>query len=262
MNFDIWKLQTPNEIKNWFNFLRKDLRKNNDCFFHYTEKELKTYLKNPDLNLSERLFTFIKYWGNFNNRKRCVQRFFKFNKLNVYPDCFKNNERIIIKEIDLDFNNILEEINVLKINNKKIPYSYEILLKKLIKSILYNKVFINQQIQYLDINLEQNLIIIEYKFNEIKLIKKQYKLNKFLLKYQNIYPDEYKHCKAWLIISCNWQDIFLQSTFKSWVSCMNLINTYSNARVKYSNENNVKSRQFSCIFNIKFRRSEKVLMRL
>lgn len=242
MNFDIWKLQSPSKIKEIFNFLSKDLRKNNDNFFHYEEKELVKYLKNPNLNIEDRLLTFVKYWENFNNRKRCLQRFFKFNNLPTFPDCFKETERIIIDEIILDYADILAEINVLKINKKTIPYEYIILIKKLIKSILKDKILINRQILFLDIDIEHNLISVEYKDNNLKIKEKKYKLYKFLLKYQNIYPDEYKCCKAWLIVSCNWQDVFLQSTFKSWTSCMNLINTYSNARVKYSNENNVKAR--------------------
>ena len=256
MNNNIWNLQKLKEIKEFFNILRKDLEKNNLYFFHYNKTEFLKYLKFSEVDLSQRLLKFQKTWNNFNNQKNSIKKFLSQNILK-FPSCFKEKERIIIGEVELDYQDILEEINILKINHKQIPYEYDIIIKKLIKSILLDKIFFEKDIQRLDINLNKNLILIEYK-DKTKIKEKEYKLYKFLLKYQKLYPKEYKKFKAWLIVSCNWQDIFLQSTFKSWVSCMNLINTYNDPIIKNSNKNNIKSRKFSSIFNFKFRRSEKL----
>lgn len=101
---------------------------------------------------------------------------------------------------------------------------YEYKIKLCLVDILKNKI----EVEYSDLKTDK-----EY--------KKEYKLNKFLFKYQKIYPTEYEKIKAFLIISCDWHDIFLMSTFKQWTSCMNLINTYRDHKIKYSNENDVKS---------------------
>lgn len=95
----------------------------------------------------------------------------------------------------------------------------------------------------LNIDIENNKLNIIYTNYKTEIdYEKIYKLNKFLFKYQQLYPDEFKNITANLIVSCNWQDIFLSSTFKQWTSCMNLINTYKDHKIKYSNENYVKSR--------------------
>jgi hypothetical protein len=166
--------------------------------------------------------------------------------------------RICIAEVSINFQDILEEINVLRINQHKIPYAYYQIIYKLVKQILINHILSEYALVFLTVDIELNLIKLEYKsLVNGHIILKEYKLNKFLYKYQSIYPDDYKHINAWMIVSSNWQDIFLSSTFKQWTSCMNLINTYKDKKIKYSNENYVKSRWISIIFSIKFRRSEK-----
>lgn len=167
----------------------------------------------------------------------------KIGEPNLYPEIFKSQERIILDTITIDYQKILEEINVLKINKQNISYAYLQIISKLVKEIIYNKVLNKHKILLCDVDVLNNNIEVEFENCQLnkKYIKK-YKLNKFLQKYQKIYPEEYKKITAKLIVSKNWQDIFLSSTFKQWVSCMNLINTYKDHKIKYSNENYIKSR--------------------
>jgi hypothetical protein len=236
---NIWKLHNKEDIYDWYHFLNKDLTANNTSFFHYEANLLNEYLNNPTLDEEERMSKFAKCWENFNERKRIVQRFLNKKNTIQYPDCFNESERIVIDEITINFEDIINEINVFKINDQKIPFSYETLIKKLVKVIIKEQVLKNKNILIINTDLNKNLIYVEYEINK-KTVSKELKLFKFLNKYQHLYP-EYSCCKAWLIVSKNWQDMLLQSTFKKWVSCMNLINTYSNDTIRVSNENLIKS---------------------
>jgi hypothetical protein len=233
--------------------LNKDIYKYNSGYFHFSEENLIKYLRNPENSSTYRYNKFKRNWENFNNHKQLLHHFFLHNTLE-YPEIFKDNERIIISEIVIDYEEILEEINVLKINKQQISYAYTQIITKLVKDIIINKLYTNKNVLLSNVDILNNEIIIEYKelLDDIKHIKK-YKLNKFLYKYQKIYPDEYKRIHAKLIVSKNWKDIFLSSTFKQWVSCMNLINTYKDHKIKYSNENYVKSGRLSIIFGIGFK---------
>lgn len=236
---NIWKLHNKEDIFNWYHFLNKDLTTNNTSFFHYETSLLNEYLNNPSLDEEARLSKFSKSWENFNERKRIVQRFLNKKNNIQYPDCFNDSDRIIIDEITINFEDILNEINVFKIQEQKIPFSYETLIKKLVKVIIQEQILKGKKILIINPDLNKNLIYVEYE-NHGQVKSKELKLFKFLNKYQHMYP-EYSCCKAWLVVSKNWQDILLQSTFKKWVSCMNLINTYSNEIIRTSNENLIKS---------------------
>jgi hypothetical protein len=250
---DIFKLQTEDEIEQIYLKLNKDIYKYNSGYFHFSEENLIKYLRNPENSSTYRYNKFKRNWENFNNHKQLLHHFFLHNTLE-YPEIFKDNERIIISEIVIDYEEILEEINVLKINKQQISYAYTQIITKLVKNIIYNRLYPDKKVLVSNVDILNNEIEIEVKdliSDEIQ--HKKYKLNKFLYKYQKIYPDEYKKIKANLIISKNYQDIFLSSTFKQWVSCMNLINTYKDHRIKYSNENYVKSGRISIIFDIRFK---------
>lgn len=254
---NIWKLQSPEEIEESYYELNKNLAEYNSAYFHFNDTDLSKYIKCETNSPKFRYNKFKRNWENFNNHKQLLFHFFNHNSVN-YPEIFNNMSRICIAEVSINFQDILEEINVLRINQHKIPYAYYQIIYKLVKQILINHILSESELLFLTVDIELNLIKLEYKnlVNE-HIILKEYKLNKFLYKYQSIYPDDYKHINAWLIVSSNWQDIFLSSTFKQWTSCMNLINTYKDKKIKYSNENYVKSRWISIIFSIKFRRSEK-----
>jgi hypothetical protein len=131
---------------------------------------------------------------------------------------------------------------------------YTQIITKLINDIIHTKILHEYKIITIDVDILKNKIEVEYENVVIgKVYEKIYKLNKFLNKYQSIYPELYKTITAWLIISADWQDLFLSSTFKQWVSCMNLINTYKDHKIKYSNENYVKSGRINFIFSFKFK---------
>lgn len=239
---DIFKLQNDQEIDQIYTELNKDLCKYNNQYFHFNELNLIKYLKNPNNSIKYRYNKFKRNWENFNSHKQLLYHFFEHGDKFNYPSIFDNNQRICIDEITIDYQQILEEINVLKINKQNISYAYIQIISNLVKEILYNNVLHNNQILLIDIDVINNNIEVQYKNIELdKIYVKQYKLNKFLYKYQKFYPEQYKQIKAKLIVSNNWQDIFLSSTFKQWVSCMNLINTYKDHKIKYSNENYIKS---------------------
>ena len=239
---DIFRLQTNDEIEQIYIELNKNLMKYNNQFFHFNDTNLFKYLKNPLNSIKYRFNKFTNNWENFNNHKQLLYHWFEHGERNQYPSIFDNAERICIADITIDYQQILEEINVLKINKQVISYAYIQIITKLVKEIIYNKVLSEFQILYCQVDILNNIIDVQYKNTLLdKVYDKQYKLNKFLYKYQKIYPDQYKQVKAKLIISKNWQDIFLSSTFKQWISCMNLINTYKDHKIKYSNENYVKS---------------------
>lgn len=238
---NIWKLDTQEDILSWFKFLLKDIRKNNNAFFHYDDKQLTKYCQHPRSNLKKRFQSFRLYWQHFNKKKRQVQHFLqtKYKKIK-FPEIFKDQERIIIDNIQINYQDILKEINTLLVNKQKIPYEYQTLINKLVKTIISEKILNHQQaIHVLMVNIQKNQIYIQIFQKNIKYTK-TFKLQKFLLKYQKIYS-QYKFCDAWLVISKNWQDLFLQSTFKQWTSCMNLINTYSDTLIDNSCVNAIKN---------------------
>lgn len=239
---DVFKLQTNDDIERLYIELNKNILKYNNQFFHFNELNLTKYLKNPNNSLKYRFNKFKRNWENFNSHKQLLYHYFQHGEQNSYPQIFKDNQRICISDITIDYQQILEEINVLKINKQVISYAYIQIITKLVKEIIYNKVLNKYQILLCEVDILNNLIDVQYKNTQLdKNYTKQYKLNKFLYKHQKIYPEQYKQVKAKLIVSNNWQDIFLSSTFKQWVSCMNLINTYKDHKIKYSNENYIKS---------------------
>lgn len=248
--FNIWNYYGKKEIFNIFNILRKELIANNSAFFHYSQVQLTQYLNNQNSKLTDRFYKFYYSWQSFQNKKRIIQRFLNKNKVN-YPNYFNQKDRIIIDQIYIDYKTILLEINVCK--SKKIPlqYSYTILIKKIIKDILYNQLFYNKKIKLIDINIQLNKIIIVQLINLKKQKKYTYKLTKFLLKYQKLFPKKYGYCKANIVISKNWQDLLLQSTFKKWSSCINLISTTSDNMLMYSCTNGIKAGNLVayCIFD-------------
>ena len=220
---DIFALQDEDEIFEIYKELNKNLLKYNNAFFHFNENNLKKYIRCPNNSPVLRFNKFKRNWENFNIHKQSLNHFFKHNNID-YPSCFSISSRICIKEIELNYEDILEEINVLKINRQSINYTYKQIIYKLVKSIIIKHILNNNNLLVLDVDLIENKIHLEYlELKNNNTIEKDYKLNKFLQKYQKIYPDEYKNINAWLIVSNNWQDIFLSSTFKQWVSCMNLI---------------------------------------
>lgn len=237
------KLQNSDDIEFIYNKLITNLLKYNNSFFHYPKEKLDILVNDNSKLTEEDYFQFILKWENFNNHKHLLTHFFKSHTLH-YPDIFKESERICIDEISISYEKILEEINVFKIKQLPIPYIYSQLISKLVKNIIISKVLKPfEKFILLNINLDNNNIELTYQNLQLnKEYFKTYKLTKFLLRYQKIYPNEYKQLKAWLIVSSNWKDIFFSSTFKQWTSCMNMINTYSDILVKYSNENYVKSR--------------------
>lgn len=238
---DILKLQGPDEIEDIYTELNKNLIQYNSAYFHFNENELPKYIKCETNSPKFRFNKFKRNWENFNNHKQLLFHFFNHNSV-AYPAIFNNNNRICIAEVSINFQDILEEINVLKINKQKISYAYYQIIYKLIKQILINHILAESELLLLSVDIELNLIKVEYKkLSDNNIIIKEYKLNKFLYKYQTIYPDEYKNIKGWLIVSCNWQDIFLSSTFKQWTSCMNLINTYSDTLIDNSCVNAIKN---------------------
>lgn len=248
--FDIWHYYGKKQIFHIFNQLRKQLIANNNSFFHYTQTQLTNYLNNKELNLSQRFYKFYYSWQSFQNKKRIVERFLKYNAID-YPELFKIKQRIIIDTFNINYQQILRQINVYKAKKVPIQHSYSILIKKTIKSILHNQLFYNKKINIIDINVQLNKIIVQQKLKD-KIKKYQYKLTKFLLKYQKINPKKYSFCKANLVISKNWKDLLLQSTFKQWSSCINLITTNTDNLLMYSCTNGIKAGNLVayCIFDL------------
>lgn len=128
----------------------------------------------------------------------------------------KNGFRKILKNININFEEIITSVNVYRANNKKIPRVYEYIIKKLVKQILLENF---KNIYYINIQIDKNLLNVE--FNSGK--KLNCKLIKFIQKYQSFKPDKYKCFNVSLVISSNWKDILFQSTFKQWTSCTNLL---------------------------------------
>lgn len=236
---NIWKLDNQKDILSWFKFLSKDIRRNNNAFFHYNDQQLTKYCQQPTLQLKKRFENFRIYWQHFNKKKREIQHYLESNILPDYPNAFKKHDRIIIDTIQINYQDILKEINSLLANKQKIPYEYTKLIDKLVKTIIFEKILCNKPVHVLTIDIQKNQIYTEFYSKNTKYIK-TFKLQKFLLKYQKLYP-QYKFCEAWLVVSKNWKDILLQSTFKQWTSCMNLINTYSDELIDNSCVNGIKA---------------------
>ena len=236
---NIWKLDNQEDILSWFKFLSKDIRRNNNGFFHYSDQQLTKYCSEPRKELRKRFNNFRIYWQHFNKKKRQIQHFIQTHNLPEYPEEFDENERIIVDTIQINYQDILKEINSLLANKQKIPYEYKHLINKLVKTIIYQKILNNKPVHVLTIDIEKNQIYTQFYTKNTKYIK-TFKLQKFILKYQKIYP-QYKFCEAWLVVSKNWQDILLQSTFKQWTSCMNLVNTYSDPLIDNSCVNSIKN---------------------
>lgn len=126
----------------------------------------------------------------------------------------------------IDYEEILNSVNVYKANGKQIPYIYEYLLKKLVRQIVYNHISAKA---VTNVNVQDNNIEIL-----TDNIEKQYKLIKLIQKFQLLYPNKYKKCNTSLIISSNWKDILFQSTFKQWTSCTNILNSTVDPFLSYT----------------------------
>lgn len=135
---NVFELQSPDEIEELYIKFNKELLKNNDKYFHFPEAKLKKYLRKPNNSNKYRFNKFQRNWENFNNHKQLLFHFFKNNKLPKYPEIFNKAQRISIKTVHINFNDILEEVNILRIQNKTIPYTYKKILESLIKNI-FNK---------------------------------------------------------------------------------------------------------------------------
>ena len=193
---------SKNDLKYIFNKIYNNKHIIDNTFFHFKANEIKNIEYNEKLCF-----------------KRLQQNFNQYNNiLKSIPNNYKNGSRNIIDTFNINYDAILSTINVFKIKNKNIPLIYEFLLKKLVKQIIHENISLN--IQYIDINITNNILILE-----INNIKKEYKLIKFIKKYQKLYPQKYKNCYVDLIISNNWKDILFQSTFKQWTSCTNILNS-------------------------------------
>lgn len=241
---NIQKYYTKKQLKQIFNYLNSQSLVNND-FFQYINPQIKNYK-----NINDKFNIFYNSWINFQKKKRIIENYLKKNKIN-YPTIFNKKERIIIDTFQIDYSNILQNINGYRILNKRIPYSYQILVKKLIKNILLNQIYKQQKIIY-NINLIENKINISLYINQNKIKNISYKIDKLLLKYQKKYPLKYKKCKAYLVISSNWKDLLLQSTFKQWTSCLNLFFNSPNKIINYSLINGIKAGNLVayCIFDL------------
>lgn len=246
---DIWKYHTKKQIKQIFNFLSKQIIVNND-FFHYTDYQIKKYLNNLQLDYNQRFQRFYISWINFQNKKRIIQRFNKIKKIE-YPQIFKQNQRIIIDTFQINYSNVIQDINCYRALNKKIPYSYQILIKKLIKNIISSQIYKNKKVTY-QINLKQNIVNLIQYITQKKIKIHTYKIDKLLFKYQKKYPKKYQKCKAHLVISSNWKDLLLQSTFKQWTSCINLFIISSDQKISYSMTNGIKAGNLVayCIYDL------------
>lgn len=174
----------------------------NNTLFHIKINELEKFECDPD-----KCFNVLK--ENFNQYNAIL------NSISLE---YKKGSRIVIDSFEINYESILNTINIFKINNKQIPYIYEFLLKKLIKQIVYEN--ITNDLPLISINILKNLLTIEY-----NNITKEYKLYKFIRKYQLLYPDKYKNYYVNLVISNDWKDILFQSTFKQWTSCTNILNS-------------------------------------
>jgi hypothetical protein len=132
---DVLKLQSPEEIEDIYIELNKNLIQYNSSFFHFNETDLSKYLKCETNSPKLRFNRFKRNWENFNNHKQLLSHFLHHNRV-TYPDIFTDRERICIAEVSLDFTDILEEINVLRINIQQINCSYYQIIYKLVKNML------------------------------------------------------------------------------------------------------------------------------
>ena len=105
---NIWKLDNQEDILSWFKFLSKDIRRNNNGFFHYSDQQLTKYCSEPRKELRKRFNNFRIYWQHFNKKKRQIQHFIQTHNLPEYPEEFDENERIIVDTIQINYQDILK----------------------------------------------------------------------------------------------------------------------------------------------------------
>ncbi len=202
---------SDSETKELFDVLYKKDMANNSLYFHFNIKELASLSKEKCLD------KFKQNIAQYNNIITNLPG----------KNIVKNSSRKIIKKILIDYEEIVNSINVYKAAGKDIPYVYEYLLKKLVRQIVYDNI---SSTAITTIDILNN----EIEINDINYNEKHYKLIKFIQKFQLLYPEKYKKCNVSLIISNNWKDILFQSTFKQWTSCTNILNSSVDKFLSYT----------------------------
>ena len=202
---------SDSETKELFDILYKKNMSNNSSYFHFNMKELSSVSKEKCLD------KFKQNIAQYNNIIANLSA----------NDNVKKSNRKTIKKILIDYEEIVNSINVYKAVGKDIPYVYEYLLKKLIRQIIRDNIS-STAVAIIDI-LNNDIEI-----NDINNSEKHYKLIKFIQKFQLLYPEKYKKHTASLIISNNWKDILFQSTFKQWTSCTNILNSSVDKFLSYT----------------------------
>jgi len=237
LNIDVTnKIQSNNEIQQIFKVLYKNFEKNNNSYFHLNNNDSTNSIKRIKIAKDY----FYKSWGNFNQQKRKLFKFLNCDN-NIYFPII--NERKIIESFFIDYRFIINEIIACKAKNIKVNHSYKMIIDKLIQLIVLKsyKLKSDEQVIITEVDIIKNSLLILINKNG-KQIEKKYKLFKFIKKYQRLFPKYYSNCKVNLIISKNWKDVFYQSTFKDWRSCLNLINcNFIDKDISNSPLNNVRS---------------------
>ena len=194
---------SDSETKELFDILYKKNMSNNSSYFHFNMKELSSVSKEKCLD------KFKQNIAQYNNIIANLSA----------NDNVKKSNRKTIKKILIDYEEIVNSINVYKAVGKDIPYVYEYLLKKLIRQIIRDNI---SSTAMATIDILNN----DIEINDINNSEKHYKLIKFFEKYK-------KHTAS-LIISNNWKDILFQSTFKQWTSCTNILNSSVDKFLSYT----------------------------
>lgn len=202
---------SDSETKELFDILYKKNMSNNSSYFHFNMKELSSVSKEKCLD------KFKQNIAQYNNIIANLSA----------NDNVKKSNRKTIKKILIDYEEIVNSINVYKAVGKDIPYVYEYLLKKLIRQIIRDNI---SSTAMATIDILNN----DIEINDINNSEKHYKLIKFIQKFQLLYPEKYKKYTASLIISNNWKDILFQSTFKQWTSCTNILNSSVDKFLSYT----------------------------
>lgn len=202
---------SDSETKELFDILYKKNMSNNSSYFHFNMKELSSVSKEKSLD------KFKQNIAQYNNIIANLSA----------NDNVKKSNRKTIKKILIDYEEIVNSINVYKAVGKDIPYVYEYLLKKLIRQIIRDNI---SSTAMATIDILNN----DIEINDINNSEKHYKLIKFIQKFQLLYPEKYKKHTASLIISNNWKDILFQSTFKQWTSCTNILNSSVDKFLSYT----------------------------
>ena len=202
---------SDSETKELFDILYKKNMSNNSSYFHFNMKELSSVSKEKCLD------KFKQNIAQYNNIIANLSA----------NDNVKKSNRKTIKKILIDYEEIVNSINVYKAVGKDIPYVYEYLLKKLIRQIIRDNI---SSTAMATIDILNN----DIEINDINNSEKHYKLIKFIQKFQLLYPEKYKKHTASLIISTNWKDILFQSTFKQWTSCTNILNSSVDKFLSYT----------------------------